>query len=588
MPATLPVGGDGGSDHGPHARIRVAAAVPRGHQRSNRSAIRRPTTSTNYWVTNLRPAMPENVATSARDPASWPHLNFAAMSLGTEGILPSGNQSNVEVAADGRHAAVAEAAADGHTSPTSPASTTSGTRRSTAAAASSTRSRPTSSSSAWARSCRTSSTRPALAPGAAFQSASVSGAEQFHLPHVVRARLGRAACARYRSIRRPARKSSVAWDASAQLRGAAHRRAGSQGHAVVHRPQDRHHRRNGQRGSVPRGQHRRATSSIRWRRERRRAAKAILEFLRGNRQQRRHQGRPVPRPHRRPARRHRRLAAGLCRPAERAVPRGQRSGLHAQLQERAAFKTAPARVYVGANDGMLHAFDDATGNEAWAFVPSDLYRPDETGLGALSYQDGALPPFEHHFYVDCDAADQRRQLRRRRHRLAHACWSAGSARAASRTTRSMSRNRPTSPARPRRRKRVLWEFTDADMGYTYGRAIIAKTHAFGGQWVVIVPSGYNNAGSGEGKIFILRASDGKLLKTLSTGVGSDAPTHRAWRRSPRTRRTSATSSPSRSTAATCRAISGASTSPIRTTAASWGAPRQDREPDRPATAIRSR
>ncbi len=51
---------------------------------------------TNYWVTNLRPAMPENVATSARDPASWPHQNFAAMSLGTEGILPSGNQSSVE------------------------------------------------------------------------------------------------------------------------------------------------------------------------------------------------------------------------------------------------------------------------------------------------------------------------------------------------------------------------------------------------------------------------------------------------------------------------------------------------------------
>ncbi len=49
---------------------------------------------------------------------------------------------------------------------------------------------------------------------------------------------------------------------------------------------------------------------------------------------------------------------------------------------------------------------------------------------------------------------------------------------------------------------VLWQFTDADMGYSYGRPIIAKTHAFGGKWVVIVPSGYNNA-SGKGKIFIL-------------------------------------------------------------------------------------
>ncbi len=52
--------------------------------------------SMNYWVTDLRPAMPMNVATSNKDPAPWPHLNFAAMSLGTQGILPSGNQSIVE------------------------------------------------------------------------------------------------------------------------------------------------------------------------------------------------------------------------------------------------------------------------------------------------------------------------------------------------------------------------------------------------------------------------------------------------------------------------------------------------------------
>ena len=31
-----------------------------------------------------------------------------------------------------------------------------------------------------------------------------------------------------------------------------------------------------------------------------------------------------------------------------------------------------AVIYAGANDGMLHAFDDATGNELWAFIPPDL------------------------------------------------------------------------------------------------------------------------------------------------------------------------------------------------------------------------
>ena len=82
------------------------------------------------------------------------------------------------------------------------------------------------------------------------------------------------------------------------------------------------------------------------------------------------------------------------------------------------FKAAtsrPAQVYVSANDGMLHAFNDANGNETWAYVPSPLYRGGlesfriledplagdaKAGLGALTYQTGALPPFKHHYMVD--------------------------------------------------------------------------------------------------------------------------------------------------------------------------------------------
>ena len=52
-------------------------------------------------------------------------------------------------------------------------------------------------------------------------------------------------------------------------------------------------------------------------------------------------------------------------------------------------------LYAGANDGMFHAFDEATGNETWAYIPSVLFRggtaggDPKTGLGALAYQDGA-------------------------------------------------------------------------------------------------------------------------------------------------------------------------------------------------------
>jgi type IV pilus assembly protein PilY1 len=32
----------------------------------------------------------------------------------------------------------------------------------------------------------------------------------------------------------------------------------------------------------------------------------------------------------------------------------------------------PAVIYAGSNDGMLHAFDDATGEELWGFIPPNL------------------------------------------------------------------------------------------------------------------------------------------------------------------------------------------------------------------------
>lgn len=51
-----------------------------------------------------------------------------------------------------------------------------------------------------------------------------------------------------------------------------------------------------------------------------------------------------------------------------------------------------ALVIVGANDGMLHAFDDATGEEVWAFVPPDvLERLNELRPGQAS---------SHPFFVD--------------------------------------------------------------------------------------------------------------------------------------------------------------------------------------------
>src|SRR5260370_8602003 len=52
-----------------------------------------------YWATDLRTSganATDNVPGTTKDPATWQHLNFAAMSLGTQGKLPIANQSLTE------------------------------------------------------------------------------------------------------------------------------------------------------------------------------------------------------------------------------------------------------------------------------------------------------------------------------------------------------------------------------------------------------------------------------------------------------------------------------------------------------------
>ena len=182
----------------------------------------------------------------------------------------------------------------------------------------------------------------------------------------------------------------------------------------------------------------------------------------------------------------------------------------------AAQAARPARVYVGGNDGMLHAFDDATGDEAWAFIPHDLYRSDNTGLGALAYQDGALPPFRHHYYVDSTprvidvdfgGADWHSLL-------------VGGLGKGGKSYYALDVSNPAAVATEAQAAgQYLWTFTDADMGYSYGRPMLAKTRGFSGAWLMVVSAGYNNP-SGLGKIFFVDAKTGKKLKEMDTGFGN--------------------------------------------------------------------
>jgi type IV pilus assembly protein PilY1 len=70
-------------------------------------------------------------------------------------------------------------------------------------------------------------------------------------------------------------------------------------------------------------------------------------------------------------------------------------------------------------------------------------------------------------------------------------------------------------------KKVLWEFSASDMGYSFGAPMAVKTAQYG--WVIALTSGYNNGGSGH--LYLLNPKTGALLKKMSTPTASNGLTH---------------------------------------------------------------
>jgi type IV pilus assembly protein PilY1 len=171
-----------------------------------------------------------------------------------------------------------------------------------------------------------------------------------------------------------------------------------------------------------------------------------------------------------------------------------------------------AMVYIGANDGMLHAFNETTGEEAWAYVPA-LVLPTVYKLADKSYSS------LHQFFVDgtpvmadicasdcaTPAADE----------TANPVWKTILVGGLNHGGRGYYALDITTPASPK----ALWEFTHDNLGYSYGNPVITKLKD--GTWVVIVASGYNNVGPGDGKgyLFILNADSGALIRAITTDVG---------------------------------------------------------------------
>ena len=177
-----------------------------------------------------------------------------------------------------------------------------------------------------------------------------------------------------------------------------------------------------------------------------------------------------------------------------------------------AFKTAVSGrqgvVYVAANDGMLHAFNSDTGSELWAYVPSFVL-PNLKALADDNY------PNAHQYYVDGSpiVSDI----------FTGSSWKTilvGGLNGGGKGYYALDVTDPSTPV-------VLWEYSDTNLGFTFGDPVIGKLTD--GTWVVVFGSGYNNtptatntSADGVGRLYVLDASTGALKFTISTGVGTAA------------------------------------------------------------------
>ncbi|VUD47055.1 Type IV pilus biogenesis factor PilY1 [Thalassocella blandensis] len=169
-------------------------------------------------------------------------------------------------------------------------------------------------------------------------------------------------------------------------------------------------------------------------------------------------------------------------------------------------------IYVGANDGMLHAFHATDGNELFGYIPGTLFSAGDTGLHKLTETDyGHIP------YVDASPTS--------RDVFVGGQWKTylvGGFRAGGKGVYVLDVTDPddyTTVTDVAADKLSVMEFTHNDLGYTFSNPQIAKLN--NGKWAAIFGNGYNNDPTGDGtaKLFMLYL-DGSGYKMLETKVGS--------------------------------------------------------------------
>ncbi len=165
-------------------------------------------------------------------------------------------------------------------------------------------------------------------------------------------------------------------------------------------------------------------------------------------------------------------------------------------------------IYVGANDGMLHAFNANTGVEVFAFIPTAVIE----NLNKLTSKTYGTSTGGHQYYVDGSMTVADVYFGNDWHTVL-----VGSLGGGGREVFALDITNPNAP-------KLLWEFTSdtastkengvSSMGYSFPRPAIARLHD--GSWAALVANGYSST-TGKAVLYAVNIADGTLLKALPAG-----------------------------------------------------------------------
>lgn len=214
-------------------------------------------------------------------------------------------------------------------------------------------------------------------------------------------------------------------------------------------------------------------------------------------------------------------------------------GVEKHYDFKETYKTRQAMVYVGANDGMLHAFDADSLEEVVAYIPNAVY-PQLADLADQShthqyYVDGTPTVIDAFFGRDAPVGGDNK-------------WHTVLVGGLNRGGQGIYALDITDPRKftgTNAKQNILWEFThddDRDLGYSFSRPSIIRMH--NGIWAAVFGNGYNNTEIDEGDanndgitdsdddtgandsltgnavLYIVNLRTGELILKIDTYVGS--------------------------------------------------------------------